>query len=129
MKRSNIPEGCKPFNLQEALEGKPVVTRDGRKVKIAGYNPEALHKTEVIVGWAEGVYECWNEHGSYNVNRECPEDLFMAPETKDVWVIIYEHCGTLLSHAAHTENEVKKVSLKMPLDYIVLGIHKITITL
>jgi|WetSurMetagenome_2_1015567.scaffolds.fasta_scaffold31592_7 hypothetical protein len=31
----------KSFNLDDALKGAEVITRDGCKVKIAGYNPRA----------------------------------------------------------------------------------------
>lgn len=30
----------KPFNLQKALNGAPVVTRDGREVEIIDYDPQ-----------------------------------------------------------------------------------------
>jgi hypothetical protein len=35
----------KEFNLEEAKEGKPVCTRDGRDVTIIGYIEEKDHKT------------------------------------------------------------------------------------
>lgn len=30
----------KPFDLEKALKGAPVVTRDGRRAKIVGYEPQ-----------------------------------------------------------------------------------------
>ena len=35
------------FNLQDALNGRPVVTRDGNPVKIAGYNTDAEEARKV----------------------------------------------------------------------------------
>jgi len=50
----------KPFNLDEALAGEPVVTRDGRPVKIAGYNEEK----ERSGAWVSGsILDCWNIKG------------------------------------------------------------------
>lgn len=125
---SNIPQGCKPFNLQEALSGKPVVTRDGRAVKIAGYNPEAADKSLVVLGWAEGNIVSWCEDGLYIEDDENPVDLFMAPETKDVWVIVYEFQGTIMSVIAESENEAAQTHSKLGKGRPSFGIHKITIT-
>lgn len=51
----------KPFNLERALAGDPVITRDGREVKIAGYNPKT-HEGVRILGWlADGVSTAWYE--------------------------------------------------------------------
>lgn len=129
---SNIPQGCKPFNLQEALAGKPVVTRDGRAVKIAGYNPEADEDFKII-GWISGIPQCWSENGTYfdscvNSNYE----LFMAPETKDVWVGLYstKECDYFSSIAFKDEDSAKKMVANCKVEGSIFhGIHKITITL
>jgi hypothetical protein len=125
---SNIPQGCKPFNLQEALEGKPVVTRDGRKVKIAGYKPNAqpMHK---IVGWANSGSRSWQEDGTFNGTENHPADLFMAPETMDVWVVVYEFDGKLLSVTAESEKESDLIHYSLGPGRKSYGVHKITITL
>jgi len=52
----------KPFNLEAALAGAPVVTRDGRPVKIAGYNPDA-HASGTLTGWIEKSIAGWNKKG------------------------------------------------------------------
>lgn len=126
---SKIPEGCKPFNLQEALVGKPVVTRDGRKVKIAGYNPEALDKSEVVLGWADGRTREWGQDGVYVCNRDNPSDLFMAPETKDVWVILMQRSFGITAIVRETKEDAEAFNANV--DEILLGktfgIHKITI--
>ena len=129
---NNIPKGCKPFNLQEALAGKPVVTRDGRKVKIAAYNPEA-HKMHEIIGWADSGSRSWYKDGSFDGTENHGADLFMAPETKDVWVVLLSSTASNVctsSWVKDTEQDAKQVENKMIerggcKSY---GIHKITIT-
>ena len=69
----------KPFDLDKALAGARVVTRDGRPVKIAGYNPE-FKESARILGWIGIDSICsWNSVGKYR-NYELPSefDLFIA---------------------------------------------------
>ena len=71
----------KPFNLEEALAGKPVVTRNGRKVlQLIKFNMESEYCLFVNV---EGIIEKYKIDGSYGLydSFEYPEDLFMADET------------------------------------------------
>jgi len=77
----------KPFSKFEAISGKPVVTRDGRKVG-------QLKKFEVtgplqVVGVVEGKAEttAWTDDGKYYPNHtNCHLDLFMAPTMHEGWV-------------------------------------------
>jgi hypothetical protein len=67
----------KPFNLEAAMRGEPIVTRDGRKAKFVAYEPEAeKHK---VVALVDQKLMSFNEDGSvwlYGGNR--PSDLFMV---------------------------------------------------
>jgi hypothetical protein len=78
----------KPFNLERALAGEPVVTRDGRPVKIAGYNPDAKDGQN-IAGWIGGVLSEWYHNGTYTSQfldtNQC--DLFMAPTERKEWIV------------------------------------------
>ncbi len=128
---SNIPEGCKPFNLQDALAGNPVVTRDGRAVKIAGYNPDAgVGQYHQVIGWLDSKVKGFNESGSWNGTMS-DNDLFMAPETKDVWVILMQRSFGLLAVVRETKEEAEAFCSNV--DEILLGktygIHKITINI
>lgn len=83
---------AKPFDLDAALEGKPIVTRNGSKVlKIAlfqGTKPEPVIAAQIegldipIIADAKTgrVAKCLIEHDF---------DLFMTPTTRTVWVNIY----------------------------------------
>lgn len=71
-----------PFNLQDALAGDPVITRDGRKVLQIAQFPEA--KTFKLVAFIEGntAVTLYMADGRYNVvDINSPLDLFMAPKT------------------------------------------------
>lgn len=83
----------KEFNLQDALAGKPVITRDGRPVKIAGYNEEA-GPADKVIGWVGVECYSWREDGFLMYNQmETVDDLFMAPEKREVWVCYYRKDG------------------------------------
>jgi hypothetical protein len=80
----------KPFDLQKALAGDPVVTRDGRPVKIAAYNPDAYPFAEII-GWVDKSPKPWHSNGKILLDKDHDVDLFMATKTvkKEGWVNIY----------------------------------------
>jgi hypothetical protein len=93
----------KPFNLEAALRGEPVVTRDGRLVKIAGYNPNAFDNATVL-GWVGREYSCWYSNGTYLQNAGHKLDLFMAPKPKvkrEGWVKIAPDMDSKTIHHGH----------------------------
>lgn len=68
------------FDLVAAVNGKKVITRDGRQVIIAGYNATAV-PCERVIGWIDGRLIAWHEDG--NVHPDYAEDdydLFMEVE-------------------------------------------------
>jgi hypothetical protein len=72
----------KEFNLKDALAGKPVITRDGRPVKIAGCNEDR----NSLLGWIYGEVNQWTGGGkSYKIDST--RDLFMAPSERKEWVV------------------------------------------
>ena len=80
------------FNLQDALNGRPVVTRDGNPVKIAGYNTDAEEASK-LCGWSCGIVLSWTENGNYYVDEDSPDDLFHPVEEKQprtFWVNEYK---------------------------------------
>jgi hypothetical protein len=79
----------KPFNLEEALDGKPVVTRDSRKVT----HITRIPNNNFIVGIIEDVKQIpqWALNGKFlNDHYTHPCDLFMFIEKKSVWANVYE---------------------------------------
>lgn len=83
----------KPFDLAAALAGEPVVTRDGRPVKIAGCNSDGITvSNHQILGWVGYGSTSWNIDGKCWQRPEC--DLFMAEKPKvkkEGWVNIYKN--------------------------------------
>jgi len=116
------------FNLDEALAGKPVVTRDGRPVKIAGYNPKA---DLCIVGWVENDAFSWLKDGisAYGKGEYC---LFMAPTECKEWVVKAYHNSIAVQGKKfvqlHGPFQSKKDAIKFCSTVELSSIHEITIT-
>ena len=82
----------KPFNLKDALDGAPVVTRDGRKVKRVIHVPEFNKKNNRVISIYEDGdgYDLVGEDGIYFADGSISgADLFMAPKKRTVWVNLY----------------------------------------
>lgn len=81
----------KPFDLEAAKAGAPLVTRDGRKARFIGHVPKArkLHRVVVILENEDAVTS-YGEHGGYNEGGEHPSDLVIQVQTKTVYVNLYK---------------------------------------
>ena|ERR1700761_96268 len=81
----------KPFNLEEAKAGKPIVCRDGSPAKFIAYVPEAAGHHQVIwLGSGNTIYHSWANglrHG--HGNADSCFDLLMAPEKLTAWINFY----------------------------------------
>ena len=76
----------KPFNLEEALAGKPVVTLIGQEVtQLTIFNAKKSNTN--LVGVVDGNIESWTTKGKY-LDQETSLDLFMKTEKKTVWIVI-----------------------------------------
>ena len=66
----------KPFNLEAALRGEKVVTRDGREVtQLMKF--DAPHTVNTVVGVQEGYVTCWSVEGASVRGLEMQNDLVM----------------------------------------------------
>ena len=77
----------KPFDLERALAGDPVVTRDGEPVT-------QLHVFEGIEGYClfgvvDAAVRTWLIGGYRNYGLNSSEDLFMAPKTQKRWTVVW----------------------------------------
>jgi hypothetical protein len=92
----------KEFNLKDALAGNPVITRDGRPVKIAGYNEEL----NSLAGWVGSLVYNWTGGGKSHSESN---DLFMAPNERKEWVVRVErnNGNKFISGPFITEDEYK----------------------
>ena len=103
----------KPFDLQKALAGEPVVTRDGHKVIDIHYF-EKVTGPYSIAAYVEGddEFQMFTKKGNFQSRGETHFfDLFMDEPTK--WVNIYynEHLNHVTTGAIYeTEEEAQKHS-------------------
>jgi hypothetical protein len=75
------------FNLERALAGEPVITRDGREVtQLVKF--DCINKYN-LYGVVNGQIESFNIDGSWYQSSH-NNDLFMKPKENAVWVNIYK---------------------------------------
>jgi hypothetical protein len=116
----------KPFNLDDALAGKPVITCDGRPVKIAGYNEDA-NDCEKLAVWIDGQIKSYYANGySPWVGGSNPyRNLFMAPITRKEWIVRrVRPSGAIASRVFTTKAMAEYAAVQ----YQGATIHEITIT-
>ena len=76
----NLTNKTRPFNLEEALLGLPIVTRSGKRIQILKYDDSENRLW--IKHSPEEKYEPYYLDGKYHYNLTCGVDLFMGPITK-----------------------------------------------
>lgn len=109
-KDSDTKLNLKPFNLEQAKAGKPVCTRDGRKVRIICFDRinGDYYKIVACVTAFDGDFEEVLFYGidGYIVDSQNPkdEDLMMLPEKKEGYVNLYHNCND--KYAAYLGNNV-----------------------
>lgn len=78
----------KPFNLEEAKAGKPVCTRDGRRVEIVSFeNPNNSYPILAKVFFGKDDYEefTFTESGTFFVaGKESEADLMMTEDETEI---------------------------------------------
>lgn len=86
----------KPFDLEAAKAGAPLVTRDGRPAKFIAHVAEA-HTNQRLLALIDGDIHIRFEDGSYlgpgGRGGETNNDLFMAPVKRTVWANVYGYGG------------------------------------
>lgn len=85
----------KKFNLEAAKAGKPVCTRDGRKVRIISFDAKRKDGKNIIALVPSKEYPGFEDlvaypnNGNYHGGHENDGDLMMLPQKKEGWVNIY----------------------------------------
>ena len=98
----------KPFNLSQALAGRPVVIRDGRKVTWIAHDPGA-HADARIIARIEGnpYHSVWNEQGRFARGCNLAMQLFMAPIKRHGWVnVLYNGANTYCNCVIYDTKEL-----------------------
>lgn len=90
VKDASAPEP-RPFDLEAAKAGAPMVTRDGRKARFLAHVPEAVQSAQIIAMIEGSAVPCYfHENGKFINRFDDRRDLFMAPKPKrTVWVNFY----------------------------------------
>jgi hypothetical protein len=81
----------KPFDLQKALAGDPVETREGREIKVV-FVSEMNEEYPVLCVYKdidfEYVSRWYKKSGQEYSNRESNLDLFMLTKKKALWIAV-----------------------------------------
>ena len=105
------------FDLQEAMAGKPVQTRDGRKVTQLKFFEDV--NLNLIVGVVSKNIWSWDINGQLDSPRgDNPLDLFMAPEKKSIWVNVYDGDILVLGHSRNKSFDEAKLNIHEGFTYI-----------
>ena len=74
----------KPFNLEAAKRGEPIVTRDGREAKLIAYVPELMEGYGVVYR-IDGILYTAKVDGSVTETDKHRHDLFMGSTPRPQW--------------------------------------------
>ena len=88
------------FNLQEALSGKPIITRDGRKITEIHYLMTTTEDNTKLIAVVDGYVLGYSIDGRHNSPKlDSPSDLFMDEPVVEKWFNVYRHTlkGTEIS--------------------------------
>lgn len=105
----------KPFNLEEAKQGKPVCTRDGRKARIICFDIKGDIYPIVAAVEVNGIeYICqYDEKGQNYYNKSNVNKLMMLPEKHEGWVNVYKsHDSRYAGYASVEIYKTKEQAIK-----------------
>lgn len=74
----------KPFDLEAAMNGAKLVTRDGREAKFIAYVPETDPEVRVLVLVGNVVIGFYENGNRYRNSSESGVDLFLAVQTRSI---------------------------------------------
>lgn len=99
-------QNLKPFDLEKALSGDPVVTRDGTKVVFIAFDKDARIACQLVIRLeTDTASDFYYANGVYVEDEEWPCDLFMAPKTKKVWIVLVKAEDGMIYPLYHVYHE------------------------
>jgi len=81
----------KPFDLEAAKRGEPIVCRDGTPAKFIAHVPEASESSRLVVMVDTFVAPLWENGKYWSYDESHDFDLFMAPKKRTVWVNFFKY--------------------------------------
>lgn len=102
----------KPFDLEAAKAGKPLVMRNGEVVTYVAHIPTCQHaNSRLLAVTKDGNLRFYYENGDFFTQQEHPFDLFMAPVKKTVWVNLYKtKLGKFVPHVHINEDYANRAA-------------------
>lgn len=91
----------KPFDLERALAGEPVISRNGRKITEIFHfkTAQANYSVRVVM---DGILYDLTVNGNFDFSgKESENDLFMAPVKREEWVNVYQYSEPLENTHMH----------------------------
>ena len=81
----------RPFDLEKALAGEPVITREGLEVTELYLAKTATNNTRRLIAVTEGALRHYSEDGKWQFDKgDNPNDLFMAPVKRQAWTNVFQ---------------------------------------
>lgn len=79
-----------PFDINSAKQGKPVCTRDGRKVRIICFDRKDNTPIVALIERVDGIeiLQCYHNDGKCFHYETSNNDLMMFPEKKEGWILL-----------------------------------------
>jgi hypothetical protein len=99
------------FDLEKALNGAKVVTRDGHEVtQLTKF--ESVNDDYPVIGVLDNNLQAWTTQGKFNTNHgESDADLFLAVEPQRVWVNVFKgNIGNL--YVGFTTYDSKEMAIR-----------------
>lgn len=101
----------KPFDLEAAKRGEPIVCRDGTPAKFIAHVPETSKDSRVVVLIKRVIYVIGEDGQCARMkNKTDPLDVFMAPKKRTIWINAYWSGATVFSFG--TQEEADKAATK-----------------
>lgn len=101
----------KPFDLEAAKAGKPVCTRDGRKVRIICWDKKGLVPIVALIEHENSeIFLAYYNNGRHTIRERSDNDLMMLLEKKEGWVNVYNSLGVITF--SHNPYDTKEEAMK-----------------
>jgi len=118
----------KPFDLEKALAGEPVVTRNGLKViEINCFQQKTDYPVRAL--FESGSTNAYTKNGKvYLEGDDNNYDLFMAPKTKTMWYCVFkDRSGVINTSSLYESEEVMVDIICITHNCTILATHSIEI--
>ena len=118
--KEECKSSLKEFDLEAAKAGKPVCTRDGRKVRIICFDRNDNTSIVALIECVNHVeiLQCYHNDGKVYHETVSNYDLMMPFKKKEGWVNVYNSLGVVTF--SHNPYDTKKEALAnvKPKDYV-----------